>query len=172
MDSHLKSRVGCPHAIHRCSFKIMFYPLHKSFNWHNSIFRQKSSSKLKMQLTRAWQPNIEKMYATQHLKASTSYFCMTMIWVPLGYHMVPKKLNMLSIYDWLRLKGVILIFWKLGNNCWPKLLLSKSPPYRVLFESIYTQDHICKSYSCFCPFQLTKNYVVLPNRINMKHNSN
>ena len=58
------------------------------------------------------------------------------------------------------MKGVILNFGQLGNKCWPKLLLWKSPLSWVLFESICDQDHICKSYPYFCSFQLTKNHVV------------
>ena len=88
--SALKIRLGCPYTIHRYPFTIMFYHMYKRSHWRNSIFKQKSTSKLKMQLIRNWQPNIEKMYATRHLKAQTSYFCMIIIWVPLGYHMVPK----------------------------------------------------------------------------------
>ena len=61
------------------------------------------------------------------------------------------------------LERVHFEFWAIRQQVLTKIIIVKNsifPNFQILFKSICDQDHLYKSYPCFCTFQLTKSHAV------------
>ena len=109
------------------------------------FFLEKSAKNFKLHNIVKTHSGIQKICPTRRWKAKTSYFSVELFSGTIMIPMVPKNTHMLSIQNWIGLKEVILNYLGLGNKCWLKVSLWKCPPLRVLFESIWPQNNICRS---------------------------
>ena len=124
------------------------------------FFLEKSAKNFKLHNIVKTYSGIQKMCPTRRWKASTSYFSAQLVLGTIMLHMVPTNTHMLSIQTWIGLKEIILNYLGFGNKCWPKVLLWKCPPLRLLFASIWPQNNICHSQRYFGKEHFTKNHFV------------